>query len=378
MPINFPEKRTLIISLRKLKYHVSRAAIYEFEDVISACDSVDLLELDYHPEFFKVTNNLSNQALHFSKISQYLNPLPGRKIEIKKEYEVLFFFSQSIKDILALNSVKGWRSKCKFAICWMDEIWEKDIEKYRNHLNLLDQFDAIFMNFSSSLDEVQKLLKRPCYPIHYGVDALAFTHPQVPIRSIDMLSVGRRSSITHESMVELADTGDFFYVYDTLNGLNMKYYKYHRSLYKNLLKRSNFVLVNKAKFDLLGTSNPQEEVGPRFFEGAASGAIMLGYAPVCQPFQENFDWPDAVIEIPFDCPNIGEVLQDLRSQTERLESIRRDSMVNALLRHDWVYRWEYILTTCGLDSLPILSKRKVQLQEVSQGLNPLHKSWVEH
>ena len=105
---------------------------------------------------------------------------------------------------------------------------------------------------------------------------------------------------------------------------------------------------------------------------------MLGYAPVCQPFQENFDWPDAVIEIPFDCPNIGEVLQDLRSQTERLESIRRDSMVNALLRHDWVYRWEYILTTCGLDSLPILSRRKAQLQEVSQGLNPLHESWVEH
>ena len=92
----------------------------------------------------------------------------------------------------------------------MDEIWEKDIDRYCNHLSLLDQFDAVFMNFSSSLDKVQKLLKKPCYPIHYGVDALAFTYPQASVRSIDIFSIGRRSSVTHESMIELANIKDFF------------------------------------------------------------------------------------------------------------------------------------------------------------------------
>jgi hypothetical protein len=57
----------------------------------------------------------------------------------------------------------------------------------------------------------------------------------------------------------------------------------------------------------------------------------LGYQPA---FEKNFDWSDAVIEIPFDCSNIA----DLDAQLDHQERIRTNNIVNSLLRHDWVYR----------------------------------------
>ncbi|MEB3181575.1 MAG: glycosyltransferase family 1 protein, partial [Nostocaceae cyanobacterium] len=45
--------------------------------------------------------------------------------------------------------------------------------------------------------------------------------------------------------------------------------------------------------------------------------------------------------------------------------IRRNNMVNSLLHHDWVYRWEKILQSVGMDSTPEMETRKVYLQELA-------------
>jgi hypothetical protein len=37
-----------------------------------------------------------------------------------------------------------------------------------------------------------------------------------------------------------------------------------------------------------------------------------------------------------------------------------------LLRHDWVYRWEAILETVGLEPMPQLSQRKMLLRDLSE------------
>ncbi len=89
---------------------------------------------------------------------------------------------------------------------------------------------------------------------------------------------------------------------------------------------------------------------------------MLGVPPNCKPFAQNFDWEDAVIKIPYDAPNIAETINELDSQPERLQKIRTDNVINSLLRHDWVYRWEQILATVGLDSTPAIAARKANLQ----------------
>jgi hypothetical protein len=364
------ESRVLIVSMRNLKLHVSRAAIYELEDVISHLDAVDMIAPSLEPGIFKVTNKIANYTAKVFHNGKYIKSLPNQKILIDKEYDLFFFFCQSIQDILALNSIQGWRDKCRHAVCWLDELWAKDINDWLPQLHLLRNFDHIFMNFNSSISQVQEIVKKPCYSISYGVDSMKFYANSSEIeRVIDVLNIGRRSEVTHNYLLELVEQKNLFYIYDTIKELYMVDYRYHRSLYNNFVKRSRYMIVNKAKFDLTGKTNPQEEVGPRFFEGAGGGAIMLGVIPKCQAFKQNFDWEDAVIEIPFDCHDIAEIITDLNGQPERLMGIRTNNIVNSLLRHDWVYRWENILTTVGLNSTPKIAERKAYLKNLAANVN---------
>lgn len=366
-----PEQpRVLLVSMRNLKLHVSRSAPYELEDIICGCDTVDLITPTFNPNLFKVTNKIANQAARILKNGELFSSLVNYKIELEKEYDLFFFFCQSIQDVLVLNSIKGWRDKCRHAVCWLDEIWLKDVENWQVQLRLLKKFDHIFMNFSSSVDQVADIVQLPCHSLAYGVDAVNFCpYPRDLYRCVDVLSIGRRSLVTHEALLKHTEQENLFYIYDTIKDLYMADYRYHRSLYRNFVKRSSYMIVNKAKFDLTGQKNPQEEVGPRFFEGAAGGTIMLGVPPKCEAFTNNFNWPDAVIEIPFDCPDISHLIVDLNAHPERLAKIRQDNIINSLLRHDWVYRWENILARVGLNVTPGMLERKAYLKKLTEMVN---------
>ncbi len=365
--IDKKESRVLLVSMRNLEFHVSRSSFYEFEDIICGFDAVDIIAPTSHPTVFKVTNKLANYAANILKSGKFITSLVNYKFQVDKEYDLFLFSCQSIRDILILNSIKGWREKCRYAVCWLDEVWAKDIDKLRFRLQLLNNFDHIFMNLSGSVNSVAEIVQRPCHFLPFGVDAIKFCpYPLKIDRCIDVYSIGRRSLLTHQALLELAQQKPFFYVYDTIDGLYMLDYQEHRSLYTNLIQRSRYMMVNKAKFYLDGQTNQQEEVGPRFFDGAAGGVVMLGVPPKCEAFTNNFDWQDAVISIPFDCTNIGDIIADLNAQSERIEKIRTDNIVNSLLRHDWVYRWETILTTVGLDITPQMLKRKAFLQNLAE------------
>ena len=354
------------MSLRNLKFHVSRCYLYELEDTVCELDSTDLLTPDFRPNLFKVTNRLANYAAKAIGNSQLINPL-FNQFKLEREYDLFFVMCQSPLDILCINSIKGWRDRCHKAVVWLDEIWAKDIENWKAQLSLLKKFDRIFMNCSNSISGVAEIVQCPCDYIPFGVDTAKFCPcPLERERSVDLYSVGRRSQVTHQALLELAENNSFFYIYETIRDLYAIDYKYHRSLYRNILKKSRYFIANRAKFDDKNATGGQQEVGARFFEGAAAGAIMLGVPPECESFHQNFDWEGAVIKIPYDVPNIAEIITELNAQPQRLQKIRTDNVVNSLLRHDWVYRWETILATVGLDSTPAMAARKAHLQNLAE------------
>lgn len=355
------EPRVLMLSMRNLRLHVSRCGIYEFEDLIRECEDVDLVSPRGELDVFKVTNRLANKAV---RILRSVPSLIGRPITVDRDYELFIFCCQSAQDILLLNSLKGWRERCRVAVCWLDEIWPDDIEDLRPQLSLLSKFDRIVMNFDSSREAVGAITGVPTVRMPFGVDAIKF-RSQGADRSIDVVNVGRRSAVTHRALEAAGSSGDFFYYYDTLSSLQMSQTGNHRNLYANIAKRSRYSIVNKAKFNLGGTVNPHDEVGPRFFEGMAAGSVMLGVPPRCRAFTENFDWPDSVIDIPFDCPEIVDVIRALDAEPERLEQIRRTNMANAMARHDWVYRWETILASVGMSPSSRVASRKADLAALS-------------
>jgi spore maturation protein CgeB len=362
------EPRILVVSMRGFHSEAYRSAEYEFEDVISTFDRADLLSPVYISDFKSQLRKKASNYLGNSLGKSKLLHSGCKELAIDKEYDLLFFICQHFWDMTCINAIKGWRDKCKKAVLWIDELWAKELENPKTALclKLAKDFDYIFTTQSKSVDAISKLVQRPCYSLPYAVDAIKFCpYPQVPQRHIDVYSIGRRSPIAHKSLLELTERKNFLYLYDSLKGLEMRNYQEHRTLYSNLIKRSRYFIANKAKFDSGNQTGSQEELGSRFFEGAAGGAVMIGTPPVCEAYKTNFDWSDAVIEVPLNTTDIANIIVELDAQPERLQKIRKENLINSLLRHDWVYRWEAILNKVGLNNTPDMVVRQAYLKNLA-------------
>nr|WP_156818268.1 glycosyltransferase [Mastigocladopsis repens] len=367
--------RILVVSMRGFHSQAFRSAEYEFEDAVFTFDYADILAPVLASGAVSTLNKkLANYAARATGKGQLLSSGCIPTI-VDREYDLLFFICQHFWDIACINSIKAWREKCRKAVLWIDEIWAKEIGDHKTRLcfELVKDFDYIFTTQSSSINAITNLVQRPCYSLPYGVDTIKFCpYPQAPQRSIDIYSIGRRSPIVHKALLEMAERKNFLYLFDSLKGLQMTDYKEHRTLYSNLIKRSRYYIANKAKFDAIHQTGGQEELGSRFFEGAAGGAVMIGTPPVCEAYTTYFNWSDAVIEIPYDATNLADIITALDAQPERLNRIRKDNVINSLLRHDWVYRWEQILEKLGLESTPEMLSRKAHLRNLADTVQSGH------
>lgn len=358
------QPRICMFSQRSLHGLVSRCPSYEFEDVLCEIDQIDLLTLEPSPSY-RLRQKLSNQLARHASIAS-LNP-GIKKLCLENNYDLFLANCLLPTDLLSLNALKGWRQRCRTAVCWLSEIWVCELHKWKGHLKILSQFDYVILNCSASVQPIQDKIRRPCFYMPPGVDAIQFCpYPVPPVRCIDVYNLGRRSLVTHQALLRMAEQKQIFYIYDTINKLETSHPSQHRSLIANIAKRSRYFFANAGKIDLPSETQKQAEIGPRFFEGAAAGTIMLGEYPQNDAFKNNFDWPDAVIEVPFHSPDIAEVLAELDSQPDRLEKIRKYNVVQSLLRHDWVYRWRAILDIAGLEPRPALVTREQRLKKFAK------------
>lgn len=359
--------RICLVSQRHLRYAVARAAIYEFEDVICETDDVDMIIPENYP-WFSLGQRLVNRAgRHVSTVFGRLNP-GLQNIRLERDYDLFFAFVLVARDLLSLNAIKEWRQRCRTAICWIDEIWAGELPKYKSLLKILAQFDYVLTNCSGSVQAIQDAINRPCLYIRPGIDTIRFCpYPEPPVRSIDVYNMGRRAPITHQKLLEMARRNKIFYMYDTIHSGDMypQNPAEHRSLIANIMKRSRYLLANTAKIDRPFETHGQIEIGYRFYEGAAAGAVMIGEVPENQAFYEEFDWPNAVIPMPFDAANIDEIMAELDSQLRVIEDIRRNSVTKALEQYDWAYCWENILNIAGLEATPALKVRKKKLNRLA-------------
>jgi hypothetical protein len=333
---------------------------YEFEDVVCRVDNTDIYCLE-PTSLYRFSKRVANRLTKAGSPAHFYNP-GLRTLHINKKYDICLVMCQLIGDLFAVNAIEGLREHCGVSVCWLEEAWVGELHKYRRHLKLLEQFDFLFTSCSQSAEAIQERVKRPCEYLAPGVDTLRFCpYPNPPVRSVDVYNMGRRSAVTHAALLDLARQSDFFYIYDTLCRLDTFCPDEHRALIASICKRSKFFIANVAKIDLPDETRGQDEIGYRFFEGTASGTVMIGNPPTNAFFKELFPWPDAVIRIPFDCPEIGSILLALDTQAERLEQIRRAGVVYSLRHHDWAYRWQKILETAGL---PLVSSHSERIQRL--------------
>jgi hypothetical protein len=250
----------------------------------------------------------------------------------------------------------------------MVEFYAGWLKEYDYHLKLLRDFDEVILCFSGSVPAVQGATGRPCHHVPLGADALRFTpYPDPPQRCIDIYSMGRRVDAVHNALLKKAGRNGMFYLYDTIPGLLVqpKDHRQHRDLVANCARRSRYFVSYPAKVDAADETRGQSEVGARFFEGAAAGALMIGQAPTIPAFARDFHWPGAVVDIGSTEEEVLDALAKLEADPERAQILRRTNAVEALRGFDWGYRWKELLRIAGMEPLPRLAERERQLAQIA-------------
>jgi hypothetical protein len=359
-----PGKPRILLFSHKNIYDqlVWRCAFREFERILQEVDSVDVLA----PE-------PTNWYRHGRRVAMRLGefvPLPINPgiptIKVEREYDMFITVCERVSELLHLKSLKGLRDKCKTTVCWLPEFYVKDIPVYKSCLEVLAQFDYVIFMFVAN-EPFRAIIKGQGQYLPAGVDTLRFCpYPNAPARSIDVLSIGRRAPVTHKALLRMASEEGKFYVYDTIDALKAYDLDEHRLMMANLTKRSRYFIVSPGKFDKPEETGGLSEFGYRYFEAAAPGTIMIGMRPYNnKEFDKIFSWQDAVIEVPFSTEEIVSVIRELDKEPERQMKIRQTNVTQCLLNHDWVYRWEAVLSLVGMQPLPMLESRKRALRDLA-------------
>jgi len=365
--------RVLIFSVRNIfGKALFRCPHFEFEDIICEFDSAVLLAPEVDPSSTRST--FATRLAY--RVPVPLNPGIGR-IPSKTHYDVFFTICGYPQDLIMVNAVGNLKDICKTSVCLLDELWVKEIFKHRHFLHILAKFDVVMLYYSQTVKPLSEQIGCKCVFFPPGVDAVLFCpYPNPPKRVIDVCSIGRRSEITHQRLLRMVRETGLFYLHDSIGGSQAINSKEHRALFANVAKRSRYFIVNPGKIDEPDKRGDQIETSNRYFEGAASGAIMVGERPSNEVFESLFDWPDAVTRLPYDSSEIDAVIRDLDADPERQDRIRRTGIVQALMRHDWVYRWEAILQAVGLEPMQGVSERKARLRKLADVVSQ-DRRWTE-
>ncbi len=353
------DARILVVSQRALRPVMSRCTIFAFEDLIARFDDADICT---------VTKSLDRpwgRKLRLSRV-----PLPAaRQSCLDRRYDLLFVSCETLTDLIHLGPLSRWTAAANVSVCYVEELWAPDLPRRSHEVALLEHFDHVFVSCLGAVDALSAAAGVPCHYMPPTVDAAAFCpYPDPPERVIDVYNMGRRSPRTHEALLKLAERCGLFYLFDTTVGNVPVNPAEHRRLLMSFLMRAKYFIANRAKVNLAGPSQSFQEVGSRFFEGVAGGAVIIGEAPDSPAFDQYFGWKDSVVPLPYDSGDVAEVIEELESDPERVAGIRAANIRASLLAHDWVYQWRDLLRVVGLAPRPGLGDRVAALEGLAKSV----------
>jgi len=367
--------KVLLLSQRRLSRLVAQCLGYEFEDVFAAVTDADYFETNDFAaiETSRRAYKLARLVTSSPALARRFAPYPRGSFLLKQDYELFFPVFSHLYELYALEMIPDWRKRSRKAACFITEAWSDMLPEYL--IELLRGFDHIFLGCRHSVKDIARITGRPCtyLPIAADVERFAPSTPDQQ-RPIDVSYIGRRSDATHRALLDRAGRGNFFYYYDTVaaSGGDQKNRTFqvddpieHRRLLSSLLKRSRYFIANRSFVNRPEYIEGRDEISPRFYEGAAAGAVMLGEPPRIPEFKEQFDWPDAIIHLPFDSPDIAGILADLDANVARTTLVRRNNVRNAALRHDWLYRIRAVFDTLGLPHTEKMQARARTLEQIA-------------
>ena len=365
----------LLLSMRRIARLVAYCIVYEFEDVISEVTAVDRVEADCMTrlERSRRAYKYLRLTMKSTALARTLAPAPSR-VALDRDYELFFPVFNNAYELFSLATVPDWRRRSRLAACYIGEIIS--VEQLPDYLlEMLQQFDHIFVADNHAVAAVQRITGRPCTYLPLAADVVKFSpYPLRPERCIDVINIGRRSPDTHEALLAAARQRKFFYHYDTVeaSGVDLKQRTFrvqnsteHRFLLANLLKRSRYCFAYRGFVNDPEITAQREDMSARFYEGAAAGSVMLGQPANIPEFRDQFDWPDVIVDLPYGSREVMAVIDELDRDPERIARIRRANVSNAARRHDWLHRWFKVYETLQLQPTARMLERREYLERMA-------------
>jgi hypothetical protein len=365
--------KVLLLSQRRIANLVAYCLAYEFEDIFAAVtgaqriDTIDLPGLEFSRRAYKLVRLASGSP----RLARRLAPYPRSKQVLERDFELFFPVFSHTYELYSLATIPNWRQRCRKAACFITEV--NLLPEYL--IELLSAFDHVFVGTHHNVQNVARITGRPCTYLPPAVDVPRFTPTSLDqARPIYICNLGRRSPVTHHALLEEAERQQLFYYFDTVaaSGFDLKQRTFrvdspheHRLMLATILKHSRYYIANRSYINQPEFTGGRDEISARFYEGAAAGAVMVGEAPRTEEFEQQFDWPDAVIHVPFDSPDIGRILGDLSGDSDRLQSVRRNNVREAALRHDWLHRIRAVFEIFDLAPTEEMRARAQRLDRIA-------------
>ncbi|MDJ0865725.1 MAG: glycosyltransferase [Myxococcota bacterium] len=347
--------RILIGTLRRASPRVSRCGTVEFEDVVSRLDGVDLIDGRATPwprQLAKAETVLPRAFRRWPAAG----PTPGG-------YELFFVSVHSTRELCRFQPLSRFLDAARQSACSVDEVWAHGLADRTGEIAMLRRFDHLFTSCRGAVEALAELTGRPCHYLPPSLDTERFCPFDRNLeRVIDVYFMGRHREALHDALRKVTADSGRFYLFDTSIPTAVFDAVEHRQRLAEFVGRSRYFVVDIAKADLAEHTGVQEEIGPRYFEAAAGGAIMIGVVPRNAEFEELFGWPESVVAIDDDPARIRALLEELDSSPERVEGMRRRNVAESMRRHDVAYRWRAILEALGMSPTPALAERVERLQ----------------
>src|SRR5260370_35474112 len=151
----------LVLSMRRLSNLVAYCAFYEFEDLIveltgaARFDVGAARSLGVSRRVFKLLRHSPGSR----KLAWRFAP-KAAPAEIGRRSELFFPVFTHPHELFALASIPDWRKRCRSAACYILEMWQHQLPPYL--LELLREFDHIFLGVHHPIDEFATITGRPC------------------------------------------------------------------------------------------------------------------------------------------------------------------------------------------------------------------------
>ena len=357
-PVSDP--RVVVFSQRGLRPKVSRCSGFEFEDVLASVTNAQIVT-PTHNRFTPLAEPLVNRLNKRFSFGSKLDA-PFGCATISAQHDLMFALFQLPSDLVALSAM---RESTNFGtkVCFIEEMWAADLDRWKGHVERLNDFDHVFLASAGTVDPLQERLDVPVSFLPFGVDALRFAPDDADAdRPIAVNNIGRRSAITHGALRDWASRTDRMYYFDTFTPGYVYDFREHREVLASINKASRYVVTNRGVGANPERTNFQDELSFKFFEAVASGCIMIGEPPSIPEFSKLFDWEDAHIAVPFDYPDIGNLLEDLENDPVRSSRARRMNLKAGFERHDALYRVQEVFETLGIPLGDKAADRQAELQ----------------